>query len=67
MLADCPSAGQRQIDWTAMRMTGVRRPYSGQTMTREEDMAAGFTDEGLAALDATLAQHTATGAVPGLV
>ena len=30
-------------------------------------MAAGFTDEGLAALDATLAQHTATGAVPGLV
>jgi CubicO group peptidase (beta-lactamase class C family) len=36
-------------------------------MTREEDMAAGFTDEGLAALDATLAKHTATGAVPGLV
>jgi CubicO group peptidase (beta-lactamase class C family) len=36
-------------------------------MTWEEDMAGGFTDEGLAALDATLAQHTATGAVPGLV
>ena len=27
----------------------------------------GLTDEGLAALDATLARHTATGAVPGLV
>jgi CubicO group peptidase (beta-lactamase class C family) len=36
-------------------------------MTWEEDMTGGFTDEGLAALDATLAQHTATGAVPGLV
>jgi CubicO group peptidase (beta-lactamase class C family) len=30
-------------------------------------MAGGFTDEGLAALDAALARHTATGAVPGLV
>jgi CubicO group peptidase (beta-lactamase class C family) len=30
-------------------------------------MAGGFTDEGLAALDATLVKHTATGAVPGLV
>ena len=29
-------------------------------------MAGGFTDEGLAALDATLLKHTATGAVPGL-
>jgi CubicO group peptidase (beta-lactamase class C family) len=29
-------------------------------------MAGGFTDEGLAALDATLARHTASGAVPGL-
>ena len=29
-------------------------------------MAGGFTDEGLAALDAGLARHTATGAVPGL-
>ena len=27
----------------------------------------GFTDEGLAALDAALARHTSTGAVPGLV
>src|SRR6201996_8285305 len=27
----------------------------------------GFTDSGLAALDATLARHTDTGAVPGLV
>jgi CubicO group peptidase (beta-lactamase class C family) len=36
-------------------------------MTLEEDMAGGFTDEGLAALDAALARHTATGAVPGLV
>jgi CubicO group peptidase (beta-lactamase class C family) len=30
-------------------------------------MAGGFTDEGLAALDAALARHTSTGAVPGLV
>jgi len=30
-------------------------------------MAGGFTAEGLAALDATLAGHTSTGAVPGLV
>ena len=30
-------------------------------------MTTGFTDEGLAALDATLAGHTASGAVPGLV
>jgi CubicO group peptidase (beta-lactamase class C family) len=28
---------------------------------------SGFTDEGLAALDATLARHTASGQVPGLV
>ncbi|MDX6419488.1 MAG: hypothetical protein QOG28_4108, partial [Trebonia sp.] len=27
----------------------------------------GFTDAGLAALDAALARHTSTGAVPGLV
>jgi CubicO group peptidase (beta-lactamase class C family) len=30
-------------------------------------MTGGFTDEGLAALDAALAGHTASGAVPGLV
>ncbi len=30
-------------------------------------MTGGFTDEGLAALDAALARHTSTGAVPGLV
>jgi CubicO group peptidase (beta-lactamase class C family) len=30
-------------------------------------MTDGFTDEGLAALDATLAGHASTGAVPGLV
>jgi len=30
-------------------------------------MTAGFTDEGLAALDAALGRHTASGAVPGLV
>ena len=30
-------------------------------------VAGGFTDEGLAALDAALARHTASGAVPGLV
>jgi len=29
--------------------------------------SGGFTDEGLAALDAALARHTASGAVPGLV
>jgi CubicO group peptidase (beta-lactamase class C family) len=34
---------------------------------REERMTRGFTDEGLAALDAALAGHTSTGAVPGLV
>jgi CubicO group peptidase (beta-lactamase class C family) len=33
----------------------------------EEDMAGGFTDEGLAALNAALVRHTSTGAVPGLV
>lgn len=30
-------------------------------------MAGGFTDEGLAALDAALARHASSGAVPGLV
>ena len=30
-------------------------------------MSGGFTDEGLAALDAALARHTSSGAVPGLV
>jgi len=30
-------------------------------------MAGGFTDEGLAALDAALARHATRGAVPGLV
>ena len=30
-------------------------------------MASGFTDEGLASLDAALARHVASGAVPGLV
>jgi CubicO group peptidase (beta-lactamase class C family) len=30
-------------------------------------MAGGFTDEGLAALDAALTRHTSSGAVPGLV
>ncbi|TVZ04372.1 class A beta-lactamase-related serine hydrolase [Trebonia kvetii] len=30
-------------------------------------MTGGFTDDGLAALDAALARHTASGAVPGLV
>src|ERR1700749_1417496 len=35
-------------------------------MPRENAMTGGFTDEGLAALDAALARHTATGAVPGL-
>ncbi|HEY3881175.1 MAG TPA: serine hydrolase domain-containing protein [Trebonia sp.] len=30
-------------------------------------MAGGFTDEGLAALDAALARHTSNGSVPGLV
>ena len=30
-------------------------------------MTGGFTDEGLAALDAALARHASTGAVPGLV
>jgi hypothetical protein len=35
---------------------------------REPDMGTGgFTDAGLAALDAALARHTSTGAVPGLV
>jgi CubicO group peptidase (beta-lactamase class C family) len=35
--------------------------------TQEERMAGGFTDEGLAALDAALVRHASTGAVPGLV
>jgi hypothetical protein len=30
-------------------------------------MAGGFTGEGLAALDAALARHASSGAVPGLV
>jgi CubicO group peptidase (beta-lactamase class C family) len=36
-------------------------------MTQEERVTGGFTDEGLAALDAALARHVSTGAVPGLV
>jgi CubicO group peptidase (beta-lactamase class C family) len=41
---------------------------TGLTEQREPGMGSdGFTDEGLAALDATLAGHTASGAVPGLV
>jgi CubicO group peptidase (beta-lactamase class C family) len=36
-------------------------------MTREERMADGFTPDGLAALDAVLAGHVSSGAVPGLV
>jgi CubicO group peptidase (beta-lactamase class C family) len=50
-----------------MKMSAGRRLILAKAMTREEDMAGGFTDEGLAALDAALAQHTAAGAVPGLV
>jgi CubicO group peptidase (beta-lactamase class C family) len=48
-----------------MRIATVRRPSTWKA-TREEDMAGGFTSEGLAALDAALARHAATGAVPGL-
>jgi CubicO group peptidase (beta-lactamase class C family) len=50
-----------------MKMSAGRRLILAKAMTWEEDMAGGFTDKGLAALDATLAQHTAAGAVPGLV
>jgi CubicO group peptidase (beta-lactamase class C family) len=49
-----------------MKMAAGRRLILAKAMTREEQMAGGFTDEGLAALDATLAGHAATGAVPGL-
>src|ERR1700733_3481347 len=39
----------------------------GTATSREERMAGGFTDEGLAALDTALTRHAASGAVPGLV
>src|SRR5579859_4290045 len=47
---------------------GAGSSYPCWTMAmREELMTTGFTDEGLAALDAALERHTASGAVPGLV
>jgi CubicO group peptidase (beta-lactamase class C family) len=41
--------------------------FHGYFEGAEDGMTGGFTDEGLAALDAALVGHTATGAVPGLV
>jgi CubicO group peptidase (beta-lactamase class C family) len=46
---------------------GGAASLSRQAAAREARMAGGFTDEGLAALDAALARHTSSGAVPGLV
>jgi len=48
-------------------MVAPERLNLREATAREEDMTGGFTDEGLAALDAALAGHTSTGAVPGLV
>jgi CubicO group peptidase (beta-lactamase class C family) len=50
------------------RRTPIRHHKDKLVELLEPGMSSdGFTDEGLAALDAALARHTSTGAVPGLV
>jgi CubicO group peptidase (beta-lactamase class C family) len=46
---------------------GARSAQAREGDDLEDRMTGGFTDEGLAALDATLTRHVSTGAVPGLV
>jgi CubicO group peptidase (beta-lactamase class C family) len=46
---------------------GGKTSTDRQAISQEAGMTGGFTDEGLAALDAALARHASSGAVPGIV